>query len=309
MLKKLIIFTLITATFSYSEGRIKSAVHRWDKIWDRIYDNFDFVPEIYLDIDLSTFMNFKNSEFKERYLLENNTNLDITIFSFRDRFYSLWYVDFQTFFGRKGKDNVIFDPREINFGLVKLYEFRFKPLLFHFGNNHHCFHEIDQKDLPTVYWNRAFIGIGSNNFRQAEYHKGLIKEGKWQLKDRLSWYFSMNLYMREFFGLVEERTINGENKYRSEYDLQLRYAFYRRKSWILNIENDLTVGHWKSLPQEPEETGLYFSNKVSLVSNFRKGKAGWQCFLTFNVDKLPETTGTDRFSKDKLVQLGVKFFR
>lgn len=309
MFKKWINITLILASSIMAEGSLKKTVEKWDKIWDRIYSNFDFVPEIYLDIDLNTFMNYKSEDFRNRYLLENNTNLDITIFSFREKFFSMWYVDFQTFFGRKGKDNVVFDPREINFGLVKLFEFRLKPLLFHFGNNHHCFHEIDEDELPTVYWNKAFIGVGSLNFRQAKYHEGLIKEQKWTLKDRLSWYFSMNLYIREFFGIVRPTTINGQNLYRSEYELQLRYAFYRRKSWILNIENHLTIGHWESLEGMPKADGAYVSNKTSLVSNFRKGKAGWQTFVSINFDKLPKTTGFDRFSKDELIQIGVKFFR
>ncbi len=309
MIKKITLLMFLLSSLTLSETHLKKAVDRWDKIWDKIYTNFDFVPEIYLDIDLITFANFKNEDFKNRYLLENNTNLDITIFSFRETFYSMWYVDFQTFFGRKGKEDVVFDPREINFGLVKLFEFRLKPFLIHFGNNHHCFHEIDQDELPTVYWNKAFLGIGSLNFRQAEYHEGLIKEGAWTFKDRFSWYFSSGLYIREFFGIVRPTTINGQNLYRSDFNLQLRYAFYRRKSWILNFENDLTFGHWKSLENQPEANGGYISNTTSLVSNFRKGKAGWQTFVSFTVDELPEVTGFDRFSKDKLIQIGVKFFR
>lgn len=309
MFKKCLLLTMLFTFSVLSEGRIKKAVNRWDGIWDKIYTNFDFVPEIYLDIDLITFANFKNEDFKNRYLLENNTNLDITIFSFREKFYSMWYVDFQTFFGRKGKEDVVFDPREINFGLVKLFEFRLKPFLFHFGNNHHCFHEIDQDVLPTVYWNKAFLGIGSLNFRQAEYHEGLIKEGKWTFEDRFSWYFSSGLYIREFFGIVRPTTINGQNLYRSDFNVQLRFAFYRRKSWILNLENNLIFGHWKSLENQPDATGGYISNTTSLVSNFRKGKAGWQTFVSFTVDEVPEVTGFDRFSKDKLIQIGVKFFR
>ena len=138
----LLFFTIITMLFSATE---QDSLSKWDHFWDYLYERFDLIPELHMEADMSTFAFPKNSDFSQRYLLESNTNLDISIVSFKDFLYFNWGIEFQTGMARNQGENVLFDPAEINYGIVPIVEFRLKPVNLQFGLNHHCFHEIDQR--------------------------------------------------------------------------------------------------------------------------------------------------------------------
>lgn len=279
------------------------------KFTDWVYENFEFLPEYHIEVDLQTFFFHKTGYFHNKYLLENNTNLDLVFLSFRNVFYSVWYFEFQNGMGRKGKGNVLFDPAEINYGLVPIFELRIKNLYYHLGMNHHCFHEIDQKEQPVVYWNKMFAGIGSKNMRQEVYWQNLKKENGWSYRNRFSWYFTGNYYVKKFFGIVRETKINGHNRNSSDYTLEARWAFLRTRSWLINLRGNTCLGYWKSMYYEnPKINGNYWRQDFSVDLYLRKANRGGMLFLTYTLDDLPLTNGLPRFSKDNLLQLGIRFF-
>ncbi len=280
---------------------------RIDSLFTYIYKNFDFLPEYHLEADIFMFALHKNAFFKERYYLESNTNLDLVFISFRDLIYSVWCFEFQTGMGQT-PGNVVFDPMDINYGIVPAFEFRISPMILQFGLNHHCFHEIDRNEFKTVYWNKFFLSAGSKNMRLFDYWYALTKKEGWTQTNRVSWRLSWGYYLRKFFGAVSETTINGENKYVQDARIDLRYAFYRRRSWIVNARGMATIGYYKNPAGQPEDDGAYWRFDQSLEANFRKGKRGGLFFLTYTLDDLPRYQGYPRFSKDRLLQIGIRFF-
>ncbi len=279
----------------------------FDSLFAYIYNTFEFLPEYHIDADIFTFMLHKNDFFEERYFLESNSNLEFSFISFKKFVYSVWRFEFQTGMGRTPGD-VVFDPVDINYGLVPIFEFRFPSLIFQCGLNHHCFHEIDRHEFETIYWNKPFIVFGSKNMRLIDHRTQLLQEGSWTLENKISWSFTWGYYLRKFFGIVGEHTVNGVNKYVHDAVIDVRYAFYQRRSWIVNAHGKTTIGYYKNLKGRPPENGAYWRHDVSLESNFRQGKRGGMLFITYTLDDLPKYQGYPRFSKDKLLQLGVRFF-
>ena len=227
-----------------------------ESFWEVIYRNFDFLPEYHIEADIEMFFLHKNSYFKTRYYLENNTHINFVFLSFRELVYSVWYFELQTGMGQT-PGNVVFDPMDINFGIIPTIEVRTPVMRFQTGLNHHCFHEIDRKDFPTIYWNKLFLAVGSDNMNLYDFWHTLIQEDSWNYKNRFSWYVNWGYYLKKFFGLVRETTINGENWYVHDVTLDARFAFYRRKSWIFSTRGNTMLGYWKNQPGERDTHGIY----------------------------------------------------
>ncbi len=302
--------TILIFLFSISLVLIpvkNSDASAYDSFWEFIYKNFDVLPEYHIEADIFMFFLHKNGYFKQRYYLENNTNLNFVFLSFRDLIYSVYYFEFQTGMGQT-PGNVVFDPMDINFGIVPVVEVRIPSLNFQVGLNHHCFHEIDRKDYPTIYWNKLFLGVGSKNMVLQNFWFNLTQKEGWTYKNRISWYFTWGYFLRKFFGIVNESTINGQNYNVHDFTLDARYAFYTRRSWIFVARSKTLLGWWKDIPEETKKRGAYFRQDLSFEANFKRGRRGAMIFLTYTLDKYPLYHGVPRFSKDQLLQLGFRFF-
>lgn len=267
-----------------------------------IYKNFDLFPSYHMDADLQTFFLHSSKFQKERFFLEANTNIEFTLISYKDIINSVWKFEFQTGMGQT-PGNVVFDPMDINYGIVPSIEYKSPIALFHIGLEHHCFHEIDRADLDGIYWNKFYIAAGSLNYRYFDQWSNLVIEKNWTQKDRLSWYFRYGYFAKEFFGWVDPHVINGNNSYEHEGWLNVRYAIYRRNSWIINTIGLTKIGLYNSSKQN-----VYWRQDWGFESEFRKGKKGIMLFATYTLDDLPLNQGVPRFSKDRLLQLGIRFF-
>ena len=279
----------------------------YDSFWEMIYQNFDLLPEYHIEADIFMFFLHKNSYFKNRYYLENNTNIDFVFLSFKDLVYSVWYFELQTGMGQT-PGNVVFDPMDINFGIIPTIEVRSPLLRFQGGLNHHCFHEIDRKDFPTIYWNKLFLAVGSDNMHLSDFWNNLTQKNAWNYKNRFSWNINWGYYLRKFFGVVRETTINGENWKVHDVTIDARFAFYQRRSWIFCTRGKTVLGFWKDQPDEIENSGAYWRQEFSFEPNFRMGKRGAMLFLTYTLDSFPLFHGMPRLSRDQLLQIGVRFF-
>jgi hypothetical protein len=150
-------FVLIVLCASFSRG--ESAEFKPSDVWRYFHSNFEYLPEYHFDFDLTTFFFHKSKYFKTRYFLENNTNLEFVLLSFRKNIYSILNVQFQNGMGQT-PGNIVFDPMDINFGFSPILELRLKSVNVQIGIDHHCFHEIDKKDFATVYYNKPFLCVG-----------------------------------------------------------------------------------------------------------------------------------------------------
>jgi hypothetical protein len=208
----------------------------------------------------------------------------------------------------KTPGNVVFDPMDMNFAILPTVEWRPGGLLVMTGLDHHCFHEIDRKDFKTVYWNKVILNVGSANLRPAKYWSILTDDTNWTLKNRLSWNVGFSYYMREFFGIVAKTSINGENKNITDLSTEIRWAIYKRRGWIVNAKSVDLVGYFEDPTEQGMDNGAYWRTENSVEFNFRKGRNGGMFFVTYTLDKMPQFQGIERFSRDQLLQMGVKFF-
>jgi hypothetical protein len=274
-----------------------------DTLFDKyIYSTFNFLPDYRMDADLQTFFFHKNAYMKERLYLEANTNIEFVLVSFKDLISSVWKFEFQTGMGQT-PGNVVFDPMDINYGIVPTIEYKTPYALFQAGLEHHCFHEIDRTDLATIYWNKLYVASGSLNYRFYDQWSRLVDEANWSQKDRISWYFRYGYFVKEFFGIIDSNKINGNNDYDQEGWANVRYTVFRRHSWIVNATGLTKIGLYGGAAHH-----VYWRQDFGAESEFRRGKRGIMLFANYTLDDLPLNQGVPRFSKDRLLQVGVRFF-
>ena len=297
------LFLLVALFISHSYSHpLKSTINY-------MYSNFELLPEYHINSDLITFFLHKNQYFKQRYYLENNTKLSFVFVSFKKLFYSIWNIEYGTGMGQT-PGNIVFDPMDISFGILPSIQIRLPFLYIQPGIDHHCFHEIDRSQLPTVYYNKGFITIGSPLMHIHTFWKHLLEVPDWNnahiIADKTSWYITYGSYARSFFNLVRPSKINGQNPLLWDIDCHIRYAFYKRNSWVLVFYPQFKTGTYIEVPKNK----IFWIFNTTVESYFRRGKNGAQLFITYSLDALPlyNNNTTPRFSKDRLLQGGLKFF-
>jgi hypothetical protein len=310
---------LLTGIMQSSSVSADENLH--SKFWNYLYSNYEFLPECHFDSELRNFYLYQSIYYKEHYFLENTTNIEFVMFSFKKTV--LWVWDFTLINGMgQTPGNIVFDPIDIGYEITPMFEYRLPSVTFQLGLEHNCYHQIDRQDLPTVYYNNPVFAVGSKNMRLFDYWAALTEKKTWTFNDRFSWYCRSGYYLRGFFGLVAPSKLNGINPYVADLSGEMRYCFYGRRSWIFDVKSNSMIGYYTEIRGNPSEgvtgnptgDGIGWKQYLTLEANFRRGAKGGMLFATYGFDGLPlypEMTGSDRvprFSYDRLLQLGLKFF-
>lgn len=281
-------------------------------LWRSVYKNFAFFPKYHLDVDLYSFALYKNNDYYNRFILENSTTLRLYFLSYRDLVHSVWDVSLINGMGRQ-EGGILFDPQRIDYGIIPMIELGRLPLIVRFGLDHHCFHQIDRDFFKTIYWNKLLLYGGSYNAMPTHYWSTLVHEENWSLRDRLSWHVAYNFYLRTFFGLVAPGKLNGLNDKTQELHGTLRYALYRRNSWIVAAQSSSTVGYWDNHDHIAQGEMVYHRHTVGLECFFRPGRQGGLFFVNYTLDAMPlyreGGMAYDRLGRDRLLEFGVRIFR
>jgi hypothetical protein len=278
-----------------------------------LYDNFQFFSEYHFDTEVRNFYFYKSLYYKQHYFLETTLNLNFAILSFRDRMLLTWDFMFINEMGQS-PGNIVFDPIDIGYGISPYIEFRLHEYNFQIGIMHHCYHQVDRQDLMTVYFNNPVIALGSKNMRLQAYCENLTKKQDPSFRDRCSWYIKAGYYMRGFFGLIDELKINGVNPYVVDFAGEYRYCFYKIGNWFFAGRGYTMAGYHTDVLNNYVGNGIGWKQDVSLEAHFRRGSRGGLLFIGTTFDDLPSypSMGHDysvpRFSYDRLLQLGLKFF-
>jgi hypothetical protein len=283
-----------------------------DSMYNVIFSNFQFLPEYDTKFDLSTFAFQKNKYFKEQYLAECNTGLEFMFLSYRQLIYSVWDVKFKIGLGDIPGNNV-FSVLNIYFNIVPTFEFRLPHVNLIAVMEHQCVHEVDRKNYPVIYWNAPYIAAASKNFRSNDYWTPLAADSGWKFVNRLGWYLAYVDYMKDGFGIVHPEKLNGFNPYSQEIRGDARFAFYKRRSWVVTVHEQFRFGHYDKTANVVDHGGLYWREDIGLENYFRKGKRGAAFYCKYIMDDLPSIKGLAGetlpvFSKDKLLEIGVSFF-
>ncbi len=298
---KLLITLFLFSSAAISQTDSASVVNRFTH-W--AWKNVVFLPDYRLNMDLSSFMFHKNSFFKEAYLAEPNSQFEFTFIGISDILYSVWDVNFLFGLGSL-PDNVVFTVLRVSFGIAPSFELRLRDLNIRTGIEHRCFHGVDRKLHPIVHWNTAFLAFTSANYRYGDYWKPLAQQDGWTMKNRLAWQFLGNYYIKKLGVLASPEKLNGNNPRQGDLTASGRFSFYRRKSWIVNAHSSLTIGITEVQPAK--ETYLQFENGLEM--HFRRGIKGFTFYSKYIIDRnIPPVDGKPWFSKDRLMQFGLRFF-
>lgn len=257
------------------------------------------LPEASFAADFRYFTLRKDSMFQEKYVSESNMHVDVALLSVNRTFFFMFRAEQKAGQGRS-PSGMVLHPRDISYGLIPTFEYRFPRLILAAGLDHRCFHEIDQKELPTVYWNKMIIGVASPHGRVRPQVAAFIPDSAWQggWFNRLDYSLVWGNYLRSFFGLVASGKLMSPERplYCNDFTLQLRYGAARWRSGVLLATSTTLVGFGKGWRNFwGQQTG------VELVIDRRRFDAS--VFVNYIVDE-------GKFdSKDKLLAWGLRIYK
>lgn len=299
-----VVAALVLSIVPCHAGYFKEA----DSVFQGFLNHFSFLPEYYLQTDLSGFTLQKNIDFKQQRLAEWNTSTSFVFLSvFNNRLQSVWDVDFWVGMGNIPGD-IVFTILSASFGVDPSFKINLAPFDIVTGLDHRCFHRVDRNDFGIVYWNRAFLETRSHNWRVNEYWEPLGIGQKWEAKDRASYRIGTGYYVKEFFGLVDPMKIDGNNHRIGEAYIDGRYAFHKRRSWVFVGTGATRAGIFSLSGNGTGDLEPYWQMEFGLEGYFCRGKRGAMFYAKYIVDRLPKITGMPDLSKDRLLQFGIRFF-
>jgi hypothetical protein len=268
---------------------------------------FTFLPEMHAGADISRFLFPKNPAYEKKYFLESDIFLEPVWLSYKEFFYLITSFESNLSMGQKRFVNVLFDPAEINWAITTTFEFRPRFCILQFGEDHRCFHEIDRKDYPTVYWNMLYFAAGSDIMRNSEYSRSVISRGEWSFASRFSWYVRWGVFLKGLFGLVRENNVDYENDRVHEANARLKYSVFSWRNMVFSARSSATAGWW----DEPEIYGdhdrIYWRLSNGFEASIHRGKSSFSIFADFYLDDIPEYPDRMRFGRDRLVETGIGF--
>lgn len=289
--QRLISGVIVTGAFLFFTPYISAQGFPGLGTLERFLDRFEFMPEQHMTADVLYLTNYKNSDYKRRFFIETNSDMEFVLASYRQVLYSDWFLFVRTGMGRQ-EGVVIFDPRDVRYGITPSLELRLKPCNFKGGLDHFCFHDIDTSDNVTESWNKVSLDASSKNYRLAEYRRLLVHEKRWDLSSRGSWMARVGHYLDNHFGVP----MGGGQDYDWEGTCEARYAFARSLDWLLDMR---LFSNWNV----NQNRKLMQSYVVGFESHFQRGSGGSMFFVNYNVlDELEVRP------KDRLFEFGIRFY-
>ncbi len=290
-----------------------SAIARADSIPGPV-SRFALLPDVVFEADLRRFFLQRTDYARTHYYIESFIYIEPQWVSYRDVWFLATAFDVSPGMGHTPK-NVVFDPMDINFAFTPFLEYRTPRLAARAGLDHRCFHEIDRKDYSTVYWNMLFAAVGSPQTRLDDMARSSKKDGPWYAYHRFSWSVQAGWFMRRFFDLVRESSVNYRNNNVFETAAEGRYAFYSAGDWVMSAAGKSALGWWADSTADPENRA-YWRQKLSLEASYAPGDFGMMLFVSYFLDdvarfpmKNDPLTLEPRFSRNGILELGVRVFR
>ena len=68
------------------------------------------------------------------------------------------------------------------------------------------------------------------------------------------------------------------------------------------------LGAWQKEADDITDNKSYWRLDLGLEFNSKRGKKGAMFFINYTLDEIPLLEGIPRFSKDRLLQIGVRLF-
>jgi hypothetical protein len=256
-----------------------------------------FFPQIHADVSGSWFPCSVDSQSRARYFIASELGSEIFLLSAGDVFSWILRYEIQAGFGRQ-TGPIVFDPRDINYNIVPVLELCRWGYIVQTGLEHRCFHEIDRKLTPTIYWNMPYVAVGTATIRPGELGMADENDSGWDIRRRLAWSVSWGWFATRFFNVLKTNQINGGHRFRHHLAARARCVVLRISRW--NVVAALDTDLWRNAKK------TCWSQSVGLEGVFRRGEAGFAPFLRYHVDPLGPVP---HFSRHRLWETGVQVFR
>lgn len=268
-----------------------------------VLQKFTLFPEVHTNADLRRFINQKTAYQKKHHYIEATLEVEPLWFSYDSLIYLATAFDVNLGMGHTPKD-VVFDPMDAFFGFTPFIETRFEHLSARFGLDHRCFHEIDQKELPTVYWNKLFISAHAPHMRLTDFADYALSGDSHNWLKQTAWSIRAGIFLKNFFGIVRRSSVDYENDRRMEFDAKIRALAFRYENWAFCSELGSMAGGYKGAAQA--KSHLYWSQMLSAQALYRspEGKIMY-LFVRGTLDDMPRHRNAPRFSRSSLIELGI----
>jgi hypothetical protein len=259
--------------------------------------HFDFLPEFHLYGEATFFMLQKDTIYAKKYLVEISSDIEAAFVGYRQLVFFLCRLYTNSGIGRSNRI-VILDPQDARYAIVPALEARFRLLNASTGLDHFCAHVIEEPQRRGYYWNKVFLNIFSKNHRLGIFQKNIMAEKRpWDYLSRLSYALHLGWFITEGFGDIPDYAVSKGHDYKTEIDLNSRFALYRTKQW-----------YYTSLFRMNLRTGqsgdVYQLYRIGLEANLVQKQNLFSFFIIYNLyDSFPI------WSKDKLLELGIRFYK
>jgi len=197
-----------------------------------------------------------------------------------------------------GRQNeaIVFDPRDVYYAVTPFFEFRRGGIFWQAGIDHRCFHQIDRRTRAVApYWNQVYVKAASANYRFSVM-KANINAGRNGYLDNLKWQAWAGYCVRAFGGM-DRTLLSGGQPWAAAAGVDAGYPFYRSKSWVFGGRNKINMF--------TDTTGTtYWTGELGIDADVHNRRYAVGFFVNYNYE-FPRTLPL--FSKDQLIELGVRF--
>jgi len=264
-----------------------------------------FFPQLHFYADIGRYLHRQTPYLKRHFYVGSSISIDPYWLQLGRRVECLTHFEVNPMMGRTKPDNVVFDPIDIDYALtsIVLIDIDFGDILI--GEDHHCFHEVDRKDFPTVYWNKIFGGVQSSNYVPALFAQNLCDTTGNSVVDKMAWKLTWGYYLKRFFGLFSESTINYENYRIQEVQFSYIYAPLQWGRWFVTLDWDFSAGTYKD---KDTPRSVYWNSRWSVAGHFFTHKRGAALRVSYFRDQMPLLRGKTRFSKHRLFLTSVETY-
>ncbi|MDR0331065.1 MAG: hypothetical protein LBH93_05105 [Chitinispirillales bacterium] len=256
----------------------------------------NFISEYYFYQDIRAFFNHKNGELRDAYMASALTEFEAmavsvdTVFHFGIRYDNYLGMGRQT-------GAIVFDPRDVRYSVIPLFEFRRKEIFYQAGLDHSCHHEVDRATRPIPpYWNQPYISASSANYRFSQMKRNYINTGRDGYFDKLRWQARAGYFVRKMGGM-DKTLLSGAHPWAATAEVDVGYSVYKTKSWLFSANNKLTL-------LGDTSGALYWTGTAGVDADIYNLKHSAGFFAVYNYE-FPKSLML--LSRDRLLEIGFRF--
>jgi hypothetical protein len=266
--------------------------------------NIAFFPHYRCNIDIYSFTFHKDAFFRRQYLAATDLCLEADFIELSDKLIFGAFSNIRFGLGEV-PGNVVFTLLNTATNLSLICKYRFNQVQTSFSMNHYCFHDIDDKLFPVIYFNTFRLSAASLFYCENDFWKHLPTGNSWIPCKQPSWNTQLSVYLKNFFGLVTPSKLNDFNDRVCEFKNFNRLALYNQRTIGAALTAEELLGY-AELNDNDGKSLYYWRLNLCAELHLRGAGGGITLYTGYILDNMPPVIGYPRFSKDQLLQFGIR---